>query len=148
MKKGLLIFIISFVFVSAVFDSALADDPKRNGGQFSYIDVKGNLYCALKVPSADSLYQENLAICVTKDGYVASTDEALLDQAVFLASSGDELAFSRFLDENPLVFILKGNLLAKIEERSWPGKVKIRLLDFEFLLWTVKEAVEITGQNL
>jgi len=73
------------------------------------IGVKGNLYCTLEVPSADSLHQENLAICVTKDGYVASTEEALLDQAVFLASSGDELAFSRFLDENPLVFILKGN---------------------------------------
>ena len=79
---------------------------------------------------------------ITKGGYVASTDEALLDRAIRLAISGSRRKFEEFIVDNPFVFYLKANLWAQIEKQSWPGKIKIKLMDFDLSVWTVKEAVE------
>jgi len=79
---------------------------------------------------------------ITKGGYIAATNEALLDRAIRLAISGNRHKLKEFLIENPLVFYLKANLWAHIEKRSWPGKIKIKLMDFNLSVWTVKEALE------
>ena len=78
----------------------------------------------------------------TKGGYVASTDEALLDRAIRLALSGSRRKFEEFIVANPRVFYLKANLWAHVEKQSWPGKVRIKLMDFDLSVWTLKEAVE------
>ena len=78
----------------------------------------------------------------TKGGYIASTDEALLDQAIRLAISGSRRKFEEFIVDNPFVFYLKADLWAQIEKQSWPGKIKIKLMDFDLSVWTLKEAVE------
>ena len=79
---------------------------------------------------------------ITKEGYIASTNEELLDRAIRLAISGNRHKLKEFLLENPFVFYLRANLWANIEQRSWPGKIKIKLMDYNLSVWTVKEAVE------
>ena len=79
---------------------------------------------------------------ITKEGYIASTNEKLLDRAIRLALSGNRHQFKKFIVDNPLVFYLRANLWANIEQRSWPGKIKIKLMDYNLSVWTVKEAIE------
>ena len=125
MKKGILIFIMSYVLISAVFEFALADGLRRNGGKFHHGNREGDFYCALKVPSAESLYRGNLAIYTTKDGYVASTEEALLDQAVFLVSSGDESALLRLIEEIHRFFFCKA--IYWLRSKGHLGLTKLKL---------------------
>ncbi len=101
-----------------------------------------DLICSLS-PSSDITYDNILNnVYITKGGYIASTNEALLDRAIRLAISGDPQKFRDFIVDNPLVFYLKPNLWARIERRSWPGKIKIKLVDFDVSVWTVMEAIE------
>ena len=79
---------------------------------------------------------------VTRHGYVASTHEVLLDQAIQLAVSGDQKAFLKFVSTNPSVFLLKGGLTVTLEGSARPGKVRIRPMDVGISIWTVKEAIE------
>ena len=79
---------------------------------------------------------------ITKEGYIAATNEILLDRAIRLAISGNRHKLREFLLENPFVFYLRANLWAQIEHRSWPGKIKIKLMDYNLSVWTIKEAIE------
>ena len=79
---------------------------------------------------------------VTKSGYIAATNEVLLDYAVALAVSGNHIAFKGFIDTNPSVFPLKGGLRVHIEESSCFGKVKIMPKDSAISVWTVREAIK------
>ena len=96
------------------------------------------------VSKSSSLSDDGITnnVHITKEGYIASTNEKLLDRAIRLALSGSRHQFKKFIVDNPLVFYLKANLWAHIEERSWPGKIKIKLMDYNLSVWTVKEAVE------
>ena len=102
----------------------------------------GDLVCM--VPSSSGLSDEGMLhnVHITRNGYIASTDEALLDRAIRLAISGNRHKLKEFIIDNPLVFYLRGNLWAHIEQHSWPGKIKIKLMDFDFSVWTVKEAID------
>ena len=79
---------------------------------------------------------------ITKEGYVAATNEELLDVAIKLALSNDKEQFTNYLIVNPLVFFLRPNLWARLEKRSHPGKVKIKLIDYDLSVWTLREAIE------
>ena len=96
------------------------------------------------VSTSSSLSDDGIInnVHITKEGYIASTNQELLDRAIRLALSGSRHKFKKFIVDNPLVFYLKANLWAHIEERSWPGKIKIKLMDYNLSVWTVKEAVE------
>jgi len=85
---------------------------------------------------------EIIKIYFTKRGYVASTDEALLDRALELAVLEDQIEFNNFVRTHPHVFLLKGGLLAHVERSSWPGKIKIKLKDYDISIWTLAEAIE------
>ena len=101
-----------------------------------------DLICKVSTPS--SLSHDGIInnVHITKEGYIASTNEKLLDRAIRLAISGNRHKLKKFLIDNPLVFYLRANLWANIERRSWPGKIKIKLMDYNLSVWTVKEAVE------
>jgi hypothetical protein len=142
MKKGVLLFIICYAVVCATSRVTSARGLENNDGKYGKTKKVGKLRCTLTVPSVDTYYRKNQAIYLTKKGYVASTEEALLDQAIRLASSGDRSTFLKFISANKTVFFLNGNLLAKIEKTSRPGKVQIRLIHFNILLWTTAEAIE------
>ena len=96
------------------------------------------------VSTTSSLSDDGITnnVHITKEGYIASTNEKLLDRAIRLAISGNRHKLKKFLIDNPLVFYLRANLWANIEQRSWPGKIKIKLMDYNLSVWTVKEAVE------
>ena len=79
---------------------------------------------------------------ITKRGYIASTKEVLLDRAIRLAVSGDEMAFKKLITSNPDLFPLRGGLKVQLQKSSWPGKVKIRPENSELSIWTIKEAIE------
>ena len=98
--------------------------------------------CMVSTPS--SLPDDGIInnVHITKEGYIASTNEKLLDRAIRFAISGNRHKLKEFLIGNPLVFYLRANLWANIEKRSWPGKIKIKLMDYNLSVWTVKEAVE------
>ncbi len=98
---------------------------------------------ALSAPSSPSNNNNIIDnVYITKEGYVASTSEELLDIAIKLALKGNTDQFKFYLVTNPLVFFLKPNLWARIEEYSFPGKVKIKLIDYDLSVWTLKEAVK------
>ncbi len=96
------------------------------------------------VSTSSSLSDDGIInnVHITKEGYIASTNEKLLDRAIRLAISGNRHKLKEFLIDNPLVFYLRANLWANIEQRSWPGKIKIKLMDYNLSVWTLKEAVE------
>ena len=70
------------------------------------------------------------------------TSENLLDIAIQLALLDNKVAFAKLLLENPYVFFLRPNLWARLDRRSWPGKIKITLIDTGLSVWTLKEAIE------
>jgi hypothetical protein len=142
MKKGFFIFTVSFAFVCIVFQIAAASKISNTEGSANAVNREARRYCSIEVPSAASLYRGYTKIFVTKRGYVASTVEGLLDKAIELSMTGNSDAFLSFISEHQSVFFLKGNLMAEIEKESWPGKVRIRLIDFNLSIWTVIEAVE------
>ena len=78
---------------------------------------------------------------VTKSGYIAATEEELLDCAIFWAVFGDDIKFASFVNSTPLVFPLKGGMRVRIEEFSYGDKIKIRLKGSAISMWTVREAV-------
>ena len=86
-----------------------------------------NLTCV--VSTSSSLSDDGIInnVHITKDGYIAATNEVLLDRAIRLAISGNRDRLREFLLENPFVFYLRANLWAHIEHRTWPGKIKIKL---------------------
>ena len=142
MKKGFFIFTVSLALVCIVFQIAAASNISKTEGNPNAVNREAKLYSLLEVPSAASLYRGYTKIFVTKRGYVASTVEGLLDKAIELSLHGNTNAFLSFISEHRSVFFLKGNLMAEIEKESWPGKVRIRLIDFNLSIWTVTEAVE------
>lgn len=142
MKKGILLFIICYAVVCSTLEITSARDLEDNDVIYRATRKEGKLHSTLTVPSVETYYRKNQAIYLTKKGYVASTEEALLDEAIRLASSADRSTYLKFISANKTVFFLNGNLLAKIEKTSWPGKVQIRLIHFNILLWTTTEAIE------
>ena len=78
---------------------------------------------------------------ITEGGYVAATEEDLLDRAIFWAGLGNEKEFERFVDSSPLVFPLKGGLRVHLEGFSFCGKVKIRPEGSQITVWTIREAI-------
>ena len=141
MKKGFFIFIVACVLVCMIFELSPASDLSFTAAGAA-VEKEAKLYSCLEIPSAASLYGGYTGIYVTKRGYVASIEESLLDKAINLALYGSSSAFLNFISENQSVFFLKGDLMAEIEQKSWPGKVRIRLIDFNLSVWTVIEAVE------
>ena len=79
---------------------------------------------------------------ITRRGYIASTKEYLLDRAIRLAVSGNEMAFKKLITSNPDLFPLRGGLKVQLQKSSWPGKVKIRPENSDLSIWTIKEAIE------
>jgi hypothetical protein len=78
---------------------------------------------------------------ITEDGYVAATEEDLLDRAIFWAGMGNEKEFERFVGSSPLVFPLKGGMRVHLEGYSFCGKVKIRPEGSQITVWTIREAI-------
>ncbi len=78
---------------------------------------------------------------VTEVGYIAATEEELLDRAIFWAGFGDEQDFERFIASSPLVFPLRGGLRVFVEKFSFCGKVKIRPEGSSVSVWTIREAI-------
>lgn len=78
---------------------------------------------------------------ITEEGYVAATEEDLLDRAIFWAGMGNEKEFERFVDSSPLVFPLKGGMRVHLEGFSFCGKVKIRPEGSQITVWTLREAI-------
>ena len=143
MKKGFVVLITAWVLVSIFSGAAGAgENQEPKAGSFRAAN-ESRLMCALSLSSISPFDREYSDIYVTKGGYVASTKEALLDKAMLLVLSGDNNAFVKFVRGNPLVFFLKGDLWAQIEKKSLPGKVKIRLMDFDISIWTLKEAIDM-----
>ena len=142
MKKGVLLFIVCYAIVCSTSEITSARELEDRGGKYGSTRKEGKLRCALTVPSVETYYRKSQAIYITKKGYVASTEEALLDEAIHLASSGDRSSYLKFISANKTVFFLNGNLLAKIKKTSLPGKIQIRLIHFNILLWTTKEAIK------
>ena len=105
--------------------------------------IANDLICMVSTQSS-GLHKNDIVnnVHITREGYIAATNEILLDRAIRLAISGNRHKLKEFLVENPFVFYLRANLWANIEHRSWPGKVKIKLMDYDLSVWTVKEAVE------
>lgn len=79
---------------------------------------------------------------VTKGGYIAATNESLLNRAIVLALSRDKAAFARFIKSDPNVFPLKKGLEVFLEKTVWPGKILIRPKTLDISIWTVREAIE------
>lgn len=142
MKKTILIFIIFYAVVFSTSEITSARDLDDRNGKYRSTITDGKLHCALAVPSVETYYRKNQVIYITKKGYVASTEEALLDEAIRLASSGNRSTYLKFISANKTVFFLNGNLLAKIEKTSRSRKIQIRLIHFNILLWTTTEAIE------
>ncbi|MFZ2397451.1 MAG: hypothetical protein WAW31_02060 [Smithella sp.] len=77
----------------------------------------------------------------TISGYLASSDEKLLDKAIQYVAAKDHVALQKIMDTN-LVFMLKGGLKVYIvDTKIFSGKVKIRPVGETIELWTAIEAV-------
>jgi len=101
-------------------------------------DFRSDYRASLKTHSDPETSQWYL----TQSGYIASTNEDLLDRAIKLAVSGDQAAFKKFIMSSPDVFLLKGGMRVQLEKSSWPGKIKIRPENSDTSVWTIKEAIE------
>lgn len=79
---------------------------------------------------------------VTKEGFIASASETLLDKAMEYASVGDEAAFQQLLDSN-MVFELRSGLTVYIvDTKLFQGKILIRPVGQTAEIWTLIGAVE------
>ena len=77
----------------------------------------------------------------TRDGYIATTNEDLLDMVINFVAANDQQAFMKLLYINPGVFMLKGGLEVYVEKITWDGKIKIRPVGQIVSIWTIRAAI-------
>lgn len=92
--------------------------------------------------SPNPTLDEVATLYITREGFVAATEEKLLTLAIKMALNGSREEFNVFILGHPLIFYLKSNLWARVEQSSHPGKIKIYLIEYGLSVWTLKEAIE------
>jgi len=80
-------------------------------------------------------------VCVTQESYVAALSETDFDEVGKLMSSGDSVAYEKFLKSGK-AFPLKAGVEVYVEERKLWGKVCFRKVGDTVKFWTNTEAVK------
>lgn len=101
--------------------------------------------CAAALAAIALTASEARGQTTTCGGYVFAATETQLDRATDLVASGDNAAFTNYVESTPTVGILKQGVRVYVEEHGGflnMSKVKLRPAGETFTFWTVMEAIE------